>query len=58
MSVPKNTHIFRSLRKDLEGKKISVEGFEDATSAIGVIEECIDRYKKKFCPEHEGQENN
>lgn len=30
-------HHFFTVYKDLEGKKISVEGFEDATSAIGEI---------------------
>ena len=47
-------HIFDEIRhffsvyKDLEGKKTSVKEFGGAAEAVGVIEECIERYKKKF----------
>ena len=47
-------HIFDEIRhffsvyKDLEGKKTAVNEFEGALGAVQVIEECIDRYKKKY----------
>ena len=50
-------HHFFSVYKDLEGKKISVDGFENATSAIAVIEECIARYHTTFCDNTEGEKN-
>ena len=47
-------HIFDEIRhfftvyKDLEGKKTAVNEFDGALGAVQVIEECIDRYKKKY----------
>lgn len=40
---------FFTVYKDLEGKKTAVNEFEGAVGAVAVIEECIERYKKKFC---------
>lgn len=48
-------HIFDEMNhfftryKELEGKKTSVESIKGAGEARGVIEQCIEAYKKKFC---------
>ena len=39
---------FFSVYKDLEGKKIAVNEFDNPRGAVQVIEECIERYKGKF----------
>ena len=39
---------FFTVYKDLEGKKTAVNEFDGALGAVQVIEECIDRYKKKY----------
>ncbi len=43
----KEIELFFSIYKELEKKKTGVEGWEDQESAIKIIKECQQRYKKQ-----------